>query len=197
VVMRAMLTERLVKRFTEHTRDDWHWLADDATYDNARLPQALILSGLAMNEPAMVKMGLNALQWLVRVQVSATGSFQPIGSNGFIHRNGTRAFFDQQPIEVQGTVAACLEAFRATADRKWLDQAHAVFEWFLGRNDLGLMLYDTKTGGCCDALHVDRVNENQGAESTLAFHLALAELHLAHNTLAELQTPLLVVEAQT
>ena len=190
VEVRAVLTERLMQRFAAHTRDDWHWLADDATYDNARLPQALMVSGRAMHQPALVEKGLHALRWLVKIQTSATGLFQPIGSDGFCHRNGTRAFFDQQPVEVQGTVAACLEAFRITDNREWLESAHAIFEWFLGRNDLGLMLYDTKTGGCRDALHMDRVNENQGAESTLAFHLALADLQLTRNELTDFQPSL-------
>ncbi len=176
--LRARLTGRLMKRFAEHARGDWHWLADDATYDNARLPHALILSGAAMHQPEVLATGLRALRWLVQIQTAASGCFQPIGSDGFYHRHGVRASFDQQPIEVQATVAACLGAFRETADPWWLERAHIVFEWFLGRNDLGLMLYDAKTGGCRDALHADRVNENQGAESTLAFHLALAELQL-------------------
>jgi hypothetical protein len=134
--------------------------------------------------------GLQALRWLVRIQTSDTGYFQPIGSDGFCHRNGTRAFFDQQPIEVQGTVAACLEAYGATLDADWIIHARTAFEWFLGQNDLGLMLYDTKSGGCRDALHVDRMNENQGAESTLAFHLALAQMRLVYNDLATFRSPL-------
>jgi glycosyltransferase involved in cell wall biosynthesis len=184
IQLRALLTARLMQRFAEHARDDWHWLADDATYDNARLPHALIQSGRAMNQPALVETGLRALRWLIQLQTSADDIFQPIGSDGFCHRNGTRAYFDQQPVEVQATVSACLEAFRATADSTWLQRARLVFEWFTGRNDLGLLLYDAKTGGCRDALHADRVNENQGAESTLAFHLALSELQLANNDLA-------------
>jgi hypothetical protein len=185
--IRAMLTERLMKRFSEHTRGDWHWLADDATYDNARLPHSLIVSGRAMQQPALVETGLRALSWLVQLQTSDKGWFQPIGSDGFCHRDGKRAYFDQQPIEIQAMVAACLEAFHATGERHWIERAHTVFEWFLGRNDLGLMLYDAKTGGCRDALHADRVNENQGAESTLAFQIALAELQIAHNEAPELQ----------
>lgn len=182
--LRADLTARLMRRFAEHARDDWLWLADDATYDNARLPHALILSGVAMEDRDVLATGLRALDWLMRIQTSASGGFQPIGSEGFCHRNGTRAYFDQQPVEVASTVSACLAAFRATDDRAWLDHAHHAFEWFLGRNDLGLLLYDARTGGCRDALHADRVNENQGAESTLSFHLALGELRLVSHDLA-------------
>lgn len=187
--LRVTLAERLMARFAEHARDDWLWLGDDATYDNARLPHALIQAGRALNRPAMFETGLLALRWLIQKQTSAEDVFQPIGSDGFCHRNGTRALFDQQPIEVQATVSACLEAYRATDDAGWFDRAQRVFEWFTGRNDLGLPLYDAKTGGCRDALHADRVNENQGAESTLAFHLALAELQRATNDLVAFHRP--------
>jgi glycosyltransferase involved in cell wall biosynthesis len=187
--IRTLLTDRLMARFAAHSRGDWHWLADDATYDNARLPHALILSGRTTGRPDVLATGLRALRWLVDVQTSASGCFQPIGSDGFLHRDGPRAYFDQQPVEVHATVAACLEAFRTTSDPDWRERAHAVFEWFLGRNDLGVMLYDAKTGGCHDALHADRVNENQGAESPLAFHLALAELQLLHNDVRAFQNP--------
>jgi hypothetical protein len=181
VEMRTVLTQRLLRRFEEHSRDEWNWLADDATYDNARLPHAMILSGHATHQPAALAAGLDALRWLLRIQTSPAGCFQPIGCDGFCHRDGTRARFDQQPVEVQATVSACIDAYRTTGDPAWLDRAHSVFEWFLGRNDLGLMLYDARTGGCCDALHSDRVNENQGAESSLAFQTALAELHLVRH----------------
>jgi len=186
---RALLTARLLRRFEEHSRDDWHWLADDATYDNARLPHAMILSGHAMHQPAALAAGLEALRWLLRLQTAPEGYFQPIGCDGFCHRNGARARFDQQPIEVQATVSACIDAFRITGEAGWLERAHSVFEWFLGRNDLGLMLYDARTGGCHDALHADRVNENQGAESSLAFQTALAELHLIRHETGGLPGP--------
>ena len=84
-------------------------------------------------------------------------------------------------------VSACLEAYRATADAWWYEQARRAFEWFLGRNDLGLELYDPSTGGCRDGLHEDRVNQNQGAESTLAFLLSLAEMQLMQNAVDRLQ----------
>ncbi|MFA6286532.1 MAG: glycosyltransferase family 4 protein [Opitutaceae bacterium] len=185
--IRAELTERLMKRFAEHARGNWQWLADDATYENARLPHALIISGRVMHQPAVLETGLRALRWLVQIQTSPGGCFQPVGSNGFCHRNGQRAYFDQQPVEAYAMVSACLEAHRTTAARHWLERAHGIFEWFLGRNDLGLILYDAKSGGCRDGLHADRANENQGAESTLSFHLALAELQLAHNDLVGFQ----------
>jgi hypothetical protein len=133
----------------------------------------------------MLQAGLESLRWLTGVQ-HADGDdsyFVPIGSNGFYPRNGERARFDQQPVEAQTTILACLEAYRITADVYWRKEAERAFDWFLGRNDLNLTLYDPMTGGCRDGLHPDRVNENQGAESTIAFLNALLELRLAENPL--------------
>jgi hypothetical protein len=129
-----------------------------------------------MPNPEAMKIGLKSLHWLASLQRTQAGHFRPIGSDGFYVKGGARADFDQQPVEAQAMVSACLEAFRATEDDKWSSEARRAFEWFLGRNDLGLPLYDSSTGGCCDGLHSDSVNQNQGAESSLAFHLALAEM---------------------
>ncbi len=131
--------------------------------------------------------GSKSLRWLVEQQKAPSGCFRPIGSNGFYRRGGERAQFDQQPIEAHATVSACLEAYHATEDPAWLQEARLAFEWFLGGNDLGLDLYDAKTGGCCDGLQEDRVNLNQGAESTLAFLLSLGEMKLVESTPAALR----------
>ena len=136
----------------------------------------------------MTDVGLAALEWLYALQCSDEGFFAPIGSNGFYVRGGKRARFDQQPLEAYVTVAAGVAAYRITGDQKWHDEATLAFEWFLGANDLGLPVYDPATGGCRDGLHPDRPNENQGAESTLAFLQALLELRLAENSLQFVRT---------
>ena len=138
----------------------------------------------------MFERGLDALRWLNELQISEKGHFRPIGSNGFYRRGGTRANFDQQPIEAQAMVSACLEAYRATSDFWWYEQAQRAFDWFIGWNDLGLELYSPESGGCGDGLHVDRVNRNEGAESTLAFLLSLAEMRLAQNMLTSFKEPI-------
>ena len=176
------LTGQLVELWQRSAAEDWPWFEPCATYDNARLCQALILGGNGMRvHGEALEIGLKSLRWLLRIQTSQAGHFQPIGSNGFHAKNGIRAEFDQQPVESCATVEACLEAFRVTRDPYWADEATRAFEWFLGRNDLGLPLYDPATGGCGDGLHHDRVNANQGAESSLAFHLSLAAMQQAHS----------------
>lgn len=186
---REALTVRLMGLFERTAQPDWPWFEEELAYDNARLAHALIVHGHATGDSAVFERGLAALRWLVEVQTSEHGHLRPIGSNGFYRRGGPRAHFDQQPIEAHSMVSACLEAFRATADPQWFEQAHRAFDWFLGWNDLGLELYSPTTGGCRDALHVDRVNGNQGAESTLAFLLSLAEMQLVQNAVTVLHPP--------
>ena len=183
--IRDLLTEKLVTLWRNCATQDWPWFEPSVTYDNARLCQSLILSGQWMPNSELateaLKIGFQSLRWLVSLQKTQKGHFRPIGSNGFYQREGARADFDQQPVEAHAMVSACLEAFRATQDESWFHEAKRAFEWFLGRNDLGLPLYDPSTGGCGDGLHADRVNENQGAESTLAFQLSLAEMNYAQH----------------
>jgi glycosyltransferase involved in cell wall biosynthesis len=189
---RETLTSRLMELFERTAQLDWRWFQEDLTYDNAKLPHALILSGRATGQPAVLERGLQALRWLTELQISEKGHFRSIGSNGFYRRGGMRANFDQQPIEAQAMVSACLEAYRATSDLWWYEQAQRAFDWFIGWNDLGLEVYSPKTGGCRDGLHVDRVNRNQGAESTLAFLLSLGEMRLAQNILTSFREPIAV-----
>ena len=188
--IRETLTCRLMKLFDAVAQPDWQWFEEELSYDNAKLPHALILSGQATGQQAILDRGLSSLRWLTALQTSEQGHFRPIGSNGFYHRGGVRATFDQQPIEAQATISACLEAYRATSDIWWYERAQIAFDWFVGANDLGLEVYSPETGGCRDGLHIDRVNSNQGAESTLAFLLSLAEMRSAQNILTSFKKPL-------
>lgn len=191
---REILTQRLMDLYESASQPDWHWFEDELSYDNAKLSSALILSGQATGDTVVLKRGLKSLRWLTGMQTSENGYFRPIGSNGFFRRGSTRANFDQQPVEAQATVSACLEAYRATSDLWWYEHAQRAFDWFMGWNDLGVELYTPSTGGCCDGLHVDRVNQNQGAESTLAFLISLAEMRMEQNLLSSFQLPVLAEE---
>ena len=177
--MRVLLTEKLIALWDRYSTEDWPWFEESVTYDNARICQALLLSGQAMSHDLALEIGLKSLRWLAELQTTSEGHFRSIGSNGFYVKGGVRADYDQQPVEAQAMVAACQEAFSATKDSFWSEEAKRAFEWFLGRNDLGVPLYDFATGGCSDGLHHDRISDNQGAESTLAFQLSLAEMNRA------------------
>jgi hypothetical protein len=177
------LAGRLMALYRDNRADGWSWFEDKLTYCNAALSHAMLLCGESIPNSEMTEVGLESLSWLADLQHSDTESkhFVPIGSNGFYPKGGERARFDQQPVEAQAMVSACLEAHRITKDKRWHLEARSAFDWFLGRNDLHLPVYDATTGGCRDGLHPDRANENQGAESTLAFLQSLLELRLAEN----------------
>ncbi|MFZ0804644.1 MAG: glycosyltransferase family 4 protein [Candidatus Sulfotelmatobacter sp.] len=175
--MRSALSQRLLRMYESIRRPDWKWFENVVAYGNARLPQALLVVGSACSDERMVSAGLESLDWLSQTQrCELNGHFVPIGSQGFCHQDGDKARFDQQPIEAAGAVSACLQAYRITGDSRWRKEAWSALNWFLGDNDLQLPLYDSVTGGCRDGLHPDRANENQGAESTLSFLMALVDM---------------------
>ncbi len=180
--IRKILTERLFQLLQKVTGSGWIWFEDSLTYANGVLPHALLISGEAMGDKTMVEAALEALEWLCDVQSLESGWFSPIGADGFYVRGGQRARFDQQPIEAQTMVSACLAAYRQTENLIWWDRARWVFDWFLGMNDLSEALYDTASGSCRDGLHADRPNENRGAEATLAFLHSLVEMRAMEAT---------------
>jgi hypothetical protein len=175
--VRSSLSRRLLEMYHSIRRPDWKWFENVVAYGNARLPQALLVVGSASSDDRMISAGLESLDWLLQMQrCEANGHFVPVGSQGFYQQGGEKARFDQQPLEAAGAVSACLQAYRVTGDICRRSQAWSAFNWFLGDNDLQLPLYDSVTGGCRDGLHPDRANENQGAESTLSFLMALLEM---------------------
>lgn len=173
------LAEHLLDHYRRNSGKDWLWFEDILTYSNAKLPHALLRAGAQLKRHDMLDAGLTSLEWLTSVQRIEGGHFVAIGSKGFYPRGGARARFDQQPVEAHATVSACMEAHRITREPKWKVEAQRAFDWFLGRNDLGIALYDPATGGCFDGLESAGVNRNQGAESLLAFLLSLVEMRKA------------------
>ncbi len=173
-----MLTERLMALYRQVCKPGWYWFEDYVTYNNGTLPHALLLSSGWLKNPEAARMALESLRWLADIQTAPQGHYSPVGNRGFYQFGGEKARFDQQPIEAGAMVSACLEAYRATGEAAWYHEARRAFHWFLGQNDLGVQVYDPMTGGCRDGLHPDSVNNNQGAESTLAFLLSLSEISL-------------------
>jgi len=187
---REVLAGRLIELYRKNRSDAWRWYENSLTYCNAVLPHALLMSGQGVGNQDLIDAGLESLNWLAELQRAGDlgGHFVPIGSNGFYARGGERARFDQQPVEAQAMVSACLQAHRICGDKRWYMEARCAFDWFLGRNDLNLPIYDPTTGGCRDGLHPDRPNENQGAESSLAYLQASLELRLSESSLATAET---------
>jgi hypothetical protein len=174
--LRLSLADRLISMLESVETENWVWFEEGLAYDNARLPQALILTGIATGTPAYTKAGLKSLRWLMAQQTAASGVFRPVGTEGFGDIRTAPRMFDQQPLEATATISACLAAWQVDGDQKWKTDALRVFSWFLGHNDLSQPLVDLETGSCCDGLHPDRVNENKGGESVVSYLLSLAEI---------------------
>jgi len=174
--MRGLLANRLMTLLSERGTDDWRWFEDVLAYDNARLPQALIQTGLTTATPQYVAAGLRSLRWLMELQTSPSGCFRPVGSLSFGRVRQKPDAFDQQPVEATATISACLAAERADGSAEWSAGVLRAFNWFLGENDIKTTLVDPDTGGCSDGLHPDRPNENKGAESALSYLLAVLEV---------------------
>jgi glycosyltransferase involved in cell wall biosynthesis len=174
--MRRLLAEKLMSAFSATETKDWVWFEGVLSYDNARLPQALIQTGLTTHTPRYVEVGLQSLRWLMSLQTSSSGYFRPIGTKSFGRIRQKPEAFDQQPVEASATISACLAAWQADDDAEWPAGAMRAFSWFLGENDLQIPLVDPDTGSCSDGLHPDRPNENKGAESLLSYLLGLVEI---------------------
>lgn len=171
------LSQRLETAFQEHETADWPWCEDVVTYENARVPQALILAGLALGEERLTQRGLHVLGWLLEVQTAADGHLSVIGSDGWLRRGGHRAPYDQQPVEAAALIEACKAAHRATTEEKWLIEMRRCFAWYLGQNDAGVSLIEFKSQGCYDGLVRGGVNQNFGAESCVSWLLSLLTMH--------------------
>jgi glycosyltransferase involved in cell wall biosynthesis len=174
--MQETLAAKLQAIFQAVETADWVWFEQGLSYDNARLCQAMIVTGLALNKDQYIKTGLRSLRWLTTVQTSSAGNFRPVGSDSFGDQRQVPKRFDQQPLEAAATISACAAAFLVDAKPFWDTEAMRAFNWFMGKNDLGLALVDVASGSCCDGLHPDRRNENRGGESVVSYLLALFEI---------------------
>jgi glycosyltransferase involved in cell wall biosynthesis len=174
------LATQILRRFpddhlallAEARRPEWQWFEIVLAYDNARLPQALIAAGRAIGRDDLIQCGLQTLDWIVGKQTSPEGRFRAVGTESFHRPYAEPLPFDQQPLEAQATVDACITAWQATGDARWVQEAERAYRWFLGGNDLDLPLASAGDGGCFDGLMPTGLNRNQGAESILALQLA-------------------------
>jgi hypothetical protein len=174
--LRSLLADRLMSILSAVEAKDWVWFEEGLAYDNARLPQALIVTGMATGVPVYTEAGLRSLRWLMMQQTAPGGDFRPVGTKSFSNKRKPPEAFDQQPLEATATISACLAAWRADGHSEWRADVARAFAWFLGRNDLSVSLADVETGSCLDGLHYDRPNENIGGESVVSYLLSLAEM---------------------
>ncbi|MEW5784926.1 MAG: glycosyltransferase family 4 protein [Bacillota bacterium] len=174
----ADLCSRLRQQTTANATEDWYWCEDVVTYDNARLPQALIAAGHYLNDQQILNTGLKSLDWLISVQTDPVdGHLSLIGNDGWYPRGGGKARYDQQPLDAAALVSACSQAYLATGQFRWRMAMDWSFNWFFGNNDARQILLDYAGGGCFDGVQPGGINRNQGAESTLSLLMSLHQMH--------------------
>ena len=180
----ARLADSLAADFAPVAASDtWPWPEVSVTYESALMPRALIIGGRLANDPRLIETGLAVLGWITGAAVSDGGHLSPVGNHGWWVRAGSRARFDQQPIEAASFVLAAEAALDATGDGRHLDDAERAFAWFTGHNDGGIVVADPGRGGCRDGLGADGCNENQGAESTLAWLVSVERIRVMRRAL--------------
>ncbi|MEM9413961.1 MAG: hypothetical protein AAGA29_00600 [Planctomycetota bacterium] len=180
----ARHADQLAQVYQANHTADWPWWEATVTYDNARLPLAMLQAGQRFDRDDYTAIGLTALDWLLRIQTHApTDHLSVIGNDGWYRRSGdtdtpTAARFDQQPLEAAALIDACAMAYHVTRDRAWVDHAGRCLAWFHGENDLQAPLIHPETGGCRDGLTPTGVNQNQGAESVLSYIMSCQTMRL-------------------
>ena len=170
------LADYLAGIYEKNAAPEWRWFEDQLTYGNGVMPHALFLAHGHTEDARFLKIAEESLDFLFNEQLR-DGHLSLVGSNGWYPRGGTKADFDQQPIDATDLIEACKSAYRDTKKRLYLDRMRICFDWYLGHNDVGAPIYDFRTGGCCDGLTPSAANMNQGAESTLSFLLALMTMY--------------------
>jgi glycosyltransferase involved in cell wall biosynthesis len=175
--VREDLSARLIRAFEGNSGGDWIWCENEVTYDNGRICKALMVAEAISDPPMRTQFGLRSLEWLMEIQTDPRGHLSIIGNQGWLQRGGTKAPFDQQPIDAAALLSACHDAYRITGEAKWKAEMKKCFNWFLGANDLNMPLYDFMTHGCHDGLHDHGISRHQGAESTLSWLMSALRMH--------------------
>ncbi|MCX8022760.1 MAG: glycosyltransferase family 4 protein [Syntrophorhabdaceae bacterium] len=165
------LADTLIGAYLEYKKRGWPWFSDSVTYGNAKIPQALLFAYRISGDEEYKKIGLESLNFLTEATFNGE-YFDFVGNDHWLEKKNGKAVYDQQPIEAGYAVEAYVLAYETTGNVWYLELAQAAFDWFLGKNRLGVSLYDFTTGACYDGLTPFGPNLNQGAESTIAFLLA-------------------------
>lgn len=182
--------DELIELLAGNRRPEWSWFEIVLAYDNARLPEALLRAGAALGRRDFTSVGIETLEWIVAQQTSPEGRFRAVGTESFGQEYAPPMQFDQQPLEAQATVEACVSAHEATGEQRWVEEAMRAYRWYLGANDLDLPLASAQDGGCFDGLMPHGLNRNQGAESILALQLANCAISALSKPAGNVATPL-------
>jgi glycosyltransferase involved in cell wall biosynthesis len=182
------LCDKLMEYYSYSSSTDWSWFEEYVTYDNARLPQSLLMAGKSLNNQTYITTGLESLSWLYdSLYDIEKNCLSLVGNDGWYMKGKSKAKYDQQPMEIPALIDACYQAFNINSDKEWINKLSISFSWFLGNNDRQEPLCDLITGGCFDGLNPAMINQNQGAESTICWLHSLLRMKLIRQELKMMQ----------
>ena len=165
------LAEEQVSLYREVAVPEWLWFENHLSYSNSKIPESLFYAYDLTKNKKYLEVAEKSLEFLSQITFEKH-HYTPIGQNGWYFRNKKRSFFDQQPEDTASMVQTKTVAYKVTGNKDHLEDAFRAFQWFLGKNHLGQMVYDEVTGGCYDGIGQYALNLNQGAESTISYLLA-------------------------
>ncbi len=176
--LRERLAEKIHACFTANRSDEWYWHAGSVGREAGHLPHALLLSGRWLERGEMVGCGLEALEWLFKVQTSPeTGWLSLIGDQGGYMKGAPPSRVNQRPVEAAALAGACEEAYLITKEKVWAARLESCLNWFLSQNDRREPLYDFKTKGVSDGMEKTCVSLNRGGEAVLSWLVTLMAAH--------------------
>ena len=173
------LTFKLIDRYNINSRDNWHWYEEVLAYDNAILPLGMLHASSILNEEELSKVAFESMDFLIETTMSK-GYLSIIGNDEWYRKEGDRSMYAQQPVDAMGMVLMLRKAYNITGNKSYLSKLFKSFRWFLGDNDLRISLFNHDTQGCCDGIESYGVNQNQGAESTIAYLISYLNVLKAH-----------------
>lgn len=167
----SQLADYLISLYKSASNPTWRWFEPYMTYANSKLPEALLYAYLSTGKRDYLDIGLESLDFLLS-QTFKEDLFVPVGQHGWYLQEGKKAEFDQQPIEASYMIQTLILAYKISRDEKYKEHALQTFQWYVGKNTLNQVVYDSTTGGCFDGIGEKAINLNQGAESTISYLLA-------------------------
>jgi len=163
-----LLVKKLIKHYDENSTPDWQWFEQIIAYDNGLLPLALLHAAEILKDDKVTSTAFESMNFLSAVTLK-DNCLSVVGNDNWYKKGGIRSIYSQQPVDAMAMVLMFHQAFHLTKDKEYIRKLYTCFLWFIGENDLQLNLYDFETHGCNDGFDKDGVNQNQGAESTLAY----------------------------
>jgi len=174
------LAYKIIDRIDAEKEKNWVWFTNKITYSSGIIPLSLFYSYKLLKDKRILNMANEVLSFLEKIKFK-NNYLDIIGNDGWFEKGKEPAHFAQQPVNATAMVLVFDQAYKVTKNKNYLKKMYISYLWFLGKNKLGIPLYNFDTAGCADGLESFGINQNQGAESSLAYLIAHLKILSAIN----------------